>query len=196
MNTQTSNKVKTMTVSGLLCALGILIPMFAPKIVLEPASFPLASHVPVFVAMFISVPVAFSVSLITGLGFMFAGYPIVVVLRALSHIIFATLGAYILSKNNKVLNNRNSSILFSLGISIVHAVSEVIVVTLFYWGGSIDTLFYEKGYLSSVILLVGLGTVIHSMIDFSISVFVWKPIQKVLPIAANVRLRNSSSNII
>ena len=37
-------KLQTMVVAALLCAIGIVIPMFAPKIVLEPASFTLASH--------------------------------------------------------------------------------------------------------------------------------------------------------
>ena len=189
MNSQ-NEKVKTMTIAGLLCALGILIPMFAPKLVLEPASFTLASHVPVFISMFISVPVAISVALITGFGFLFAGYPIIVVLRALTHLIFATIGAYILSKHKNILNNRKTAFLFSLSIGIIHAIGEIIVVTLFYWGGSITELYYQQGYLISVLVLVGIGTVVHSMIDLGIAIFVWKPIQKVIPVSANVRLKN------
>ena len=75
-------KLISMVIAALLCAIGIVIPMFAPKIILEPASFTLASHVPIFIALFISPPVALAVSVGTTLGFFFAGFPIVVVLRA------------------------------------------------------------------------------------------------------------------
>jgi niacin transporter len=54
-----NNKVKTMTIAALLSAIGIIIPMFSPiKLVIEPASFTFASHVPIFIAMFISPVVA------------------------------------------------------------------------------------------------------------------------------------------
>ena len=44
-----------LALAGMLIAIGIVIPMFSPiKIIIEPASFTLASHVPVFIAMFIS----------------------------------------------------------------------------------------------------------------------------------------------
>lgn len=188
MNTY-KDKVKVMTISGLLCALGIMIPMFAPKIVLEPASFTLASHVPIFIAMFISVPVACSVGIITGFGFLFSGYPIVIVLRAFTHLVFAVLGAYMLKKNDKILANNISAILFSFFIGLVHAFNEVIIVTLFYWGGNVSNLYYERGYLISVIGLVGIGTVVHSMVDLTIAVLVWKPIQNILPIPANVKIK-------
>ena len=100
------NKLLTITLAGLLCAIGIIIPMFSPiKIVLEPASFTLASHVAIFVAMFISPTVAISVTLGTTLGFLLGGFPIVVVMRAFSQIIFATIGAFMLKKNKEWLNS-------------------------------------------------------------------------------------------
>ena len=82
-----------MVIAALLCAVGIVIPMFCPKIIIEPASFTLASHVPLFLAMFISLPVAAVVCLGTTLGFFLSGFPLVVVLRALSQIVFVALGA-------------------------------------------------------------------------------------------------------
>lgn len=177
-----------MTIAALLSALGILIPMVAPKYVIPPASFTLASHVPIFIAMFISIPVAIFVATVTGIGFFFGGYPIIIVFRALTHIIFAVIGSYILSKNPNIINKKSRGILFSLLISLIHGVSEVIIVGLFYMAGTADTLYYERGFILSVILLVGLGTVIHSMVDFTISVMVWRPVQKVLPIPANVKI--------
>lgn len=67
-----TNSVKRLTISALLIAMGIIIPMVMPRITIGPASFTLASHVPVFIAMFISPVVAIAVSL--GTGFVFS-YP-------------------------------------------------------------------------------------------------------------------------
>lgn len=64
-----TNSVKRLTISALLIAMGIIIPMVMPRITIGPASFTLASHVPVFIAMFISPVVAIAVSLGTGFGF-------------------------------------------------------------------------------------------------------------------------------
>lgn len=53
MNTRT--QTKHITIAALLIAMGILIPMISPlKIILEPASFTLASHVATMIAMFLS----------------------------------------------------------------------------------------------------------------------------------------------
>lgn len=178
-----------MTLAGLLCALGIIIPMVAPKFVLEPASFTLASHVPVFIAMFISPSVAISVSLITGLGFLISGFHLVIVLRAFTHVIFAALGSFMLKKNGRIFLSFNSTVLYGILVSVVHAVCEVVVVAAFYWGNSMTDIYYEKGFLTSVILLVGLGTVVHSLVDFSISLFVWKPLQHIITIPANAKVK-------
>lgn len=189
MNSQ--NKVKTMTVAGLLSALGILIPMIAPRILIEPASFTLASHVPIYIAMFISLPVAIFVAIVTGIGF-FIGFPLVVALRAFSHIIFVVIGAYTLSLNKNILKNKASAFLFGFIISFIHAVSEVIVVSLFYFGGNISDTYYEQGFLISVVVLVGVGTLVHSMLDFLIAILVWKPVHKVVSIPMNVNFNKSN----
>ncbi|MGB8452010.1 MAG: hypothetical protein WCD89_06730 [Anaerocolumna sp.] len=181
------NKIQIMTIAALLSAIGIMIPLFAPKIMIEPASFTLASHVPIFIAMFISPYIAIAVAVISAFGFLMAGFPIVVVLRALSHIVFATVGAFILKKNGSLLNSPKSAALFGLFVSFIHAVFEVGVVTFFYWGSGMTTAYYEKGYLLTVIGLVGLGTVIHSMIDFTIALFVWNPLQHIVTIPASVK---------
>lgn len=178
------NKVKLMTISALLCAIGIMIPMYFPKIVVEPASFTLASHVPIIIAIFISPAVALSVAVITGFGFLIAGFPMVVVLRAFSHLAFAALGSFIIKKNNSILLSLKSSVIFSFLIAVVHAVAEVAVVTYFYWGDQLKDIFYEKGYVLSVLVLVGLGTIIHSMLDFTIATLVWRPLQHAVSIPA------------
>lgn len=181
----TSNKIKTMVIAALLCAIGIVIPQYSPiKILIEPASFTLGSHIAVIIAMFISPTVAVAVALVTSLGFLLASFPIVVVLRALSHVIFALIGAFILKKNQNILLSMKTLIPFALLISVIHAAAEVAVSSFFYFTGTVTT-----SYLISVVGLVGLGTIIHSLVDFSIAVVVWKPLQYVISIPANAKVR-------
>ncbi len=169
-----NNKLYQMTISALLCSMGILIPIISPiKITLEPASFTLASHVAIFIAMFISPFTATIVSLGTALGFLIAGFPVVVVMRAATHLIFAFLGAVLLKKYPDIINSLKTTLAFSLVLSILHGVCEVLIVMPFYFNHNMSVLYYDKGFITSVILLVGAGTVVHSMIDFYISKVIW-----------------------
>lgn len=180
-------KLQTMVVAALLCAIGIIIPMFAPKFIMGPVSFTLASHVPIFIAMFISPPVALVVSIITTTGFFFAGFPIVIVLRALTHVVFATIGAFILKKMPNTLTSFAGSMLFGLVLAIIHATCEVLVVTWFYFGADMPKEYYTNGYFISVIAFLGFGTIIHSMVDFGIATFIWKPLTRVVQIPYNAK---------
>lgn len=195
---QTNQKIVTMVIAALLCAVGIVIPMFAPKIVLEPMSFTLASHVAIFIAMFISPPVAFAVTLGTSIGFFFAGLPPVVALRALSHLGFVAAGCLILKKYPNVLLKPSSSVLFSFVLALVHAICEALVVTMFYFGGMLNIGFYNKGFAFSVLLMVGVGTIVHSMIDFGIALAVWKPVSRVIqiPVSAPIKASQKSGAVL
>lgn len=172
-----NKKVNTQSIviSAILCSIAIIIPMFSPiKIVLEPASFTLASHVPIFIAMFISPQTALFVTVGSTIGFLLGGFPITVVLRALSHVLFVMIGSIYLSKNKSVIDNNKSSILYSLIISLIHAISEVLIVIPFYFGSSLSQGYYDKGFVVSVLGLVGVGTIVHSMIDFYFAKYIWK----------------------
>ncbi|MEG2354042.1 MAG: hypothetical protein RSB70_05320 [Clostridium sp.] len=172
-----NSDIKKMVTAALLCAIGIVIPMFSPvKIILEPASFTLASHVSIFIAMFISPSTALFVAIGSAVGFLLGGFPIVIVLRALSHVFFAGFGALYLKKHRETLNSWGSATIFSLVIGIIHGVCEVLTVIPFYFGSSLTTAYYSNGFLKSVIILVGLGTIVHSMIDFVIAKYVWDAI--------------------
>ena len=181
--------IMTMVVAALLCAVGSVIPMFCPKIVLEPASFTLASHVALFLAMFISLPVSIIVCLGTTVGFFFAGFPLVVVLRALSQIVFVALGAWFLQHHKNVVGSRIPSALFSLTMGVIHGFCEMMVSSWFYFNGGQT----QQGYVVSVLLLVGLGTVIHSMVDYGIAVVVWRAVQNVVRIPVSVHLGKKKS---
>jgi niacin transporter len=180
-------KLQSLVIAALLCAIAIIIPMFAPRIVLPPASFTLASHVPIFIALFISPPVALAVTVGATIGFFFAGFPIVIVLRALSHILFVIVGILILKKKPDVMATIGSASAFGLFLALIHAVSEVTVVTWFYFGNSMTPANYEHGYLFSVVLLIGLGTIVHSMIDFGIAILVWRPLTHVIQIPVSAK---------
>lgn len=181
------NRLLTMVVTALLCAIGIVIPMFCPKIVIGPMSFTLASHVPIFIAMFISPAAAVAVSLITTVGFFAAGFPLVIVLRALSHLVFATVGAFWLKRRPQSLQNMTGTAATGAVLSLIHAGCEVLVVTYFFFGNLLSKGFYSSGYVLSVLLLVGVGGFVHSMIDYSLSSAVWKPLACTVRFPVSVR---------
>ena len=80
--------VKHIAIAGLLTAIAILIPTMMPiKLVLPASTYTLASHVPVFIAMFISPQVAIMVALGSTLGF-FMSFPFIVAARAFPHLAF------------------------------------------------------------------------------------------------------------
>jgi len=169
-----------MVIAALLCAVGIVIPLISPiRILIEPASFTLASHVAIFIAMFISPLTALFVGAGTTLGFFFAGFPIPVVARAASQLVFLTIGSLILSKKPEYIKQPLKTAIFAAFLSVIHGLCEVLVVIPFYFGGNLSALTYEKGFLYSVVLLVGVGTFIHSMLDFYIALYIWKPLQKI-----------------
>lgn len=175
---QRTRSVQKLTTAALLIAIGIIIPMFSPlKIVIEPASFTLASHVAVMLAMFISPSVATAVAVGTTLGFFFGGFPIIIVLRAATHVVWALLGSLWLSRHPGTLNSVAKSQVFSLVVGVVHGALELMVVSIFYFGGltgdgTLNT------YLFTVLLLVGVGSVIHSMVDFVIALVVAKALSR------------------
>lgn len=178
METSTA-RLKKLTIAGMLVAVGILIPMFSPvRVVIEPASFTLASHVVIFMAMFISPLMAVAVSVGTTIGFQFGGFPLVVVLRAGSHALYAFVGAYYLHKIAKEPLSPVKARVFSFAMAIIHAIAEVAVVSVFFFGGTINPMSLEQGFFVSVIMLVGVGTIVHSMVDFEIARFVVKPLKK------------------
>lgn len=175
-----NSSIYQMTLASMLCAIGIIIPMISPiKFVLEPASFTLASHVAIMIAMFISPKIAAFVAVGTTVGFLLGGFPITVVARAASQIVFVLIGSYMISRNESLIQNIKKFIPFSFFLSIIHAVCEVIVVIPFFFSGP-----NNSDFLYSVIVLVGVGTLIHSMIDFFIAISIFKILKiKKLPAA-------------
>ncbi|MDR2940810.1 MAG: hypothetical protein LBV08_10920 [Clostridiales bacterium] len=175
-----NNSILKLSVSGLLIAIGVIIPMFSPlKILLEPAaSFTLASHVAIFIAMFISPSVAASVTVGVAVGFLLSGFPPVVAARAASHIIFSLLGAFYLGKTPVTSLSPLGLRAYSFLIALVHAICELVAVSLFYFGGYLAESQYQEGFFVSIFVLVGIGTAIHSMVDFEIAHAIVVSLQK------------------
>lgn len=183
------NKLYLMTVSAFLFAIGFLIPSISPiKIIIGPASFTLGSHIAIMIAMFISVKVGIVVTVGTTFGFFLGGFPLVIVMRALSQIIFITIGAYILKKKPKTMNHFFTIIPFAIMLGVIHAVCEIIAVFPFYFSNGISDLTINS-VLYDVFLLVGIGTLIHSCIDFVLSTIIYKPLlqNKTFKNIANVK---------
>ena len=70
-----TNSVKRLTISALLIAMGIIIPMVMPKLPLVQPVY-ISKSRPSFIAMFISPVVAIAVNLGTGFGFLIHATPI------------------------------------------------------------------------------------------------------------------------
>lgn len=178
------NSVRQLTISALLVAMGIIIPMVMPRITIGPASFTLASHVPVFLAMFFSPGVAVAVSLGTGFGFFLSATPIIAV-RALSHLLFALIGAMYLQKHPTIVLTKNKFSLFNgrfqlfnFVIGLIHSAAELAIVSAFYMMGNMPETYYTQGYMYSIFLLMGIGGLIHSLVDYNIAYFVANALSK------------------
>lgn len=172
------NSVRSLTISALLIGMGVIIPMVMPKILIPPASFTLASHVPIFIAMFFSPGMAITVALGTTFGF-FLTTPIIIALRALSHLVFAVIGAWYLQKKpGIVLKNGQFTLAnwrfqgFNLIIGIIHSFIEMLVVSAFFFVGNMPDTYYSGGYFYTVFILMGIGGIIHSLVDYNIAYFI------------------------
>lgn len=158
--------VKNLAVAGLLTALGILIPLMMPiKLVIPPAfSYTLASHVPIFIAMFVSPWVAIMVTLGTALGFALNGLPIMIAARALSHLSFVIPGSLYIKKHR--LDTPVKKIMFNFIIALIHGLFEFGVVAL------ISSKDLNFAIIMQFFLFLGIGTIIHSMVDFILALIV------------------------
>ncbi|MEG0441675.1 MAG: hypothetical protein RR544_05190 [Oscillospiraceae bacterium] len=176
-----SKSVYRMAIAALLVAVGIIIPMFMPlKIVVPLMTFTLASHVAIFLAMFISPMTAVAVALGTTVGFVLSGLPPEVWMRAATQVVWAVLGAWWLQKHPDTLRQPVSSVLFCLAVALIHGVMELLVVATLYFGGFAGAAekWNQAGFMG-IILLVGVGAMVHSSVDYIVSCLIWRPIRMI-----------------
>lgn len=161
MKENTSAKIKSITIAGLLTALAIVVPLFMPKLpVPQPFSVTPASHLAVILAMFVN-PFTVVCTVIGSTIAFFAVLGPVVALRAFSHMLFALVGCYLLKK-------RYNLILVVLITAILHALGEVVVVFVFsMFGMAESTLSFIWGVTGGI-------TILHHCFDFAITMIVYK----------------------
>ena len=75
-----------------------------------------------------------------------------------------------LKKHPDLFQSPAKTFVFNLAVAIVHAVLEVIIVMPLYTGYDASQLFYL------LFVLVGIGSVVHSTVDFVLSLAVWKAV--------------------
>lgn len=146
-------KVKQIVTSALLTALSLLIPITFGvylRIYIPPFSATLASHVPSMISMLIGPTAAVMVGLGSSLGFLLILGPDVAA-RAFIHVIFGLAGALLIKKG---LSFEKALIL----AAPIHALGEALVVLPF--GFNLYTAF----------VVVGVGTLLHHLMDSVISV--------------------------
>lgn len=178
-----SNKVLHLATSALLVAIGLLIPLISPvKIYLGPAgSMTLASHVAIFLAMFISPATAGAVALGCTLGFLITT-PIPIALRALTHLVWAVFGSMWLRRHPDALYRPAQSAVFCIVTAIVHAALETLIIMVLFFG---TNLVADKGGLWLTIFLpVGIVTLFHSSVDYLIALLVWRPLRNLKSVRA------------
>ncbi|MGX6961785.1 hypothetical protein [Vagococcus xieshaowenii] len=176
------SQVKKITFSAILVAIGILIPMVMPiKLMIEPVSFTLASHVPIFLAMFISPGVAIAVAVGTGFGFLLS-FPITIALRAFSHVIFAYLGALCLKKNPTIIRNKQKNAVFAVVIGLIHTVVEAMVVFILFINKGIPGAEYTNAYITNMLLILLIGGLIHSVVDYYLAFYIAKRTERLFPL--------------
>lgn len=67
---------------------------------------------------------------------------------------------------------------FNFVIAVIHASFEVVVVFAFAYFGNLTNTTFDSNYFIFLFGMIGLGGLIHSMIDFNIAYLVAKAIQK------------------
>jgi niacin transporter len=154
------NNLRTLVYAALLTAMAIVIPISFGflKIQIPPFTATIASHVPMFLAMTISPAAAAFVGVGSALGFLMTS-PAVVAARAFMHV-FVGLSGAILLRNN---------ISFTKMILItapIHGVLEAIAVIPFGFAWF------------NILVVVGVGTVLHHFVDGAISYGLVKALSK------------------
>lgn len=154
-------KTKNIVIGALLTALAIIIPIFFGgylKIYIPPFSATLASHLPTMIAFLISPFTAVMVGLGSSIGFLLMMGPVVAA-RAFIHVFFGLAGAYFIKKGFPFWK----ALLYTLPI---HALGEALIVLPF--GFDLYTAF----------VIVGIGTVIHHLLDSALAISLVKALSK------------------
>ncbi|KMT22082.1 hypothetical protein [Clostridium cylindrosporum] len=141
-------KIKKMVLTGLLMSLAIVIPvMFGGflRITIPPFSATLASHVPIFLSMFLGPLAAAVVAIGSAIGFLITS-PAVIAARAFMHLGVSVIGSYMLKSGKSYWTTM-------IVIAPIHGLLECLVVVPFGFD------------LYKAFIVVGIGTILHHFVD-------------------------------
>ena len=152
------NKTKQMIYAALLIALAIIIPVIFSgiKVIIGPFTATPASHLPMFVAMMISIVVGIG----STIGFLLTGTIMPVVFRAATHILVGYVGALIIKKKKNYK-------LATIVTAPMHGLAEALVVIPFVG--------FDLYYL---IVITCIGTIAHHFFDSVLSYAVIKGVSR------------------
>lgn len=160
-----NNSLKKLTYSALLTALAIIIPVVFGsflKIQIPPFTATLASHVPMYLAMFVGPEAAIIVGVGSFFGFLLTS-PSVVAARALMHAFVGLTGAILIRK----------------GVSF----KKIIFITMPIHAGLEALVVIPFGFtMYKALILVGVGTALHHLADGFITIALVASIEKALKI--------------
>ncbi|MEG1415443.1 MAG: ECF transporter S component [Clostridium sp.] len=147
-------KTKNLVITALLMAFAIIIPVAFGgflRIIIPPFSATLASHVPIFLSMFLGPIPAIIVALGSSIGFLISFPDPVIAARALMHVGVVLVGATLLKRGVgywKVM----------IITAPIHGILESLIVIPFV------------GFdLYQAFIVVGIGAMIHHMVDAGIT---------------------------
>ncbi|RBP40266.1 ECF transporter S component [Garciella nitratireducens] len=151
---------KKLTITALLISFAIMIPSVVfLKVIIPPFSATLGSHVPMFLSMFLGPEVAALVGIGSCIGFFISLGPVVAA-RAFMHILIGIIGAKLLQKK---ISFRKVIII----TAPIHGLLECLIVLPFV-GVNIYNL----------LIITGIGTILHHSIDGVISSAILKVLEK------------------
>lgn len=170
-----SHRLRLLTVTALLSACAIAIPMVMPiKLIIPPASYTLASHVPIFLAMMLAPGMARFVTMAAALGFFISGMPLIIVYRAISHILFVWIGTWYMQSYPGCMKGWKERLGLNISLGVIHSLGEVLAC-FFFFGVDMTDL---QGAWYTIGVLVGVGTFVHSLVDFTLAWIIYRVIPK------------------
>jgi len=122
---------------------------------------------------------AFLVAIGTTFGFVLAGFPVTIWLRAFSHVVFVLIGAYYLKKRPNIVNQKVGFQVFNVVIALIHSLAETGIVFAFY---ALGFAHMDRAALFNLLLLIGLGGIVHSVVDMNIAFVLSKSLNRVFSI--------------
>ncbi|MFW5647920.1 MAG: ECF transporter S component [Candidatus Alkaliphilus sp. MAG34] len=158
--------IKKIAIAALLTSIAIIVPFVVFfKVLVPPFSATLGSHVPMFISMLLGPEVAIMVGLGSALGFFLNLGPIIGA-RAAMHIIVGVIGA-------KLIGRGMSFGKVATITAPIHGLLEVLVIIPFV---DFD--------LHNLLVITGIGTVLHHSVDAFISYVLINILQKSKTISA------------